>query len=282
MPFGVIFAAVVFTVLGLWMGLANFALRPGLGRIGGLLLMVLGVSLGLGLLARQSLARWIGIGTGALFSIVGFVNVVNRGFVLDQVLLLASAGALVLLVIPATGNPLRGVDPSEVERRGRKLGVVALVAFVGVVGTLGWAWIAEAAFTARHVVSGPAAADLEWVDFGTGLEQAQAEGKPIFVDFFAEWCGPCHLMDKRTFRDPRVVEKLEDFVVVRVDSEERESHNGYTGVDLAEEFRVMGFPTVVVLNSEGREIARRSGFLGPKMLLDWLDTSVASDDFVAM
>ena len=72
MPFGLVFGAVVFAVLGLWAGVRAAIFGPTLAaRVGGIILIVLGVSLSLGLIKRQSLARWIGVVAAGLLTLVG-------------------------------------------------------------------------------------------------------------------------------------------------------------------------------------------------------------------
>lgn len=52
-----------------------------------------------------------------------------------------------------------------------------------------------------------------------GAQQALREGRPLFVDFWATWCKNCVAMEKFTFPDPAVKERMKDFVVVRYQAE---------------------------------------------------------------
>ena len=52
-----------------------------------------------------------------------------------------------------------------------------------------------------------------------GAAQALREGKPLFVDFWATWCKNCMAMEKSTFKDPAVQERMKDFVVVKYQAE---------------------------------------------------------------
>src|SRR5262249_28858111 len=61
---------------------------------------------------------------------------------------------------------------------------------------------------------------IKWErSFDEALKKARASQKPIFVDFWAEWCFWCHQLEKTTYADPAVVGRAEDFVAVKVNTE---------------------------------------------------------------
>jgi len=95
-------------------------------------------------------------------------------------------------------------------------------------------------------------------DFEEALKKAKAAGKPILVDFWADWCGWCHRLDKTTYVDPVVVGKAQGFVAVKVDTED-----GREGADVAARYDVQSLPTIVFLSPEGRQVHRLNGFQGP-------------------
>ncbi|MBI2568705.1 MAG: thioredoxin family protein [Candidatus Schekmanbacteria bacterium] len=106
----------------------------------------------------------------------------------------------------------------------------------------------------------PAAhAGQPWTDEAptAALARAKREAKPAIVDFFAVWCGPCKEMDKATYPDPQVRELMNGFVSIRIDVEKGE------GVDLAKQFKIFNYPTVVFVGADGEEIDRHVGLLTP-------------------
>ncbi len=90
-------------------------------------------------------------------------------------------------------------------------------------------------------------ADSLWL---TTLEEAVAEahetGKPIFMDFWAVWCSACMRMDRTTFRDPDVLERLSDYVMLKLDADDQRPSTQYA----LERFVDVGLPTYAIVELE--------------------------------
>ena len=120
----------------------------------------------------------------------------------------------------------------------------------------------------------PEAPAIDWVDYKhQSIEELQKENIPILIDFYADWCAVCKELDRKTFRDQRVVEKSRELIMVRVDCTSLDNKNSA----LTEKFRVLGLPTVVFLNGRGKELnnLRLVGFLGPAEMVKRMEKALS-------
>lgn len=93
-------------------------------------------------------------------------------------------------------------------------------------------------------------------DLDAALARARATGRLVMVDVFAEWCGPCHALDREVFSRQDVAAAVAaGFVPLRVDAETG------AGPEVASRYHVVGFPTVLLLGPDGREVDRIFGFV---------------------
>ena len=101
---------------------------------------------------------------------------------------------------------------------------------------------------------------IEWMNFSEGLQKAKQEDKPVMVDFYADWCGPCRMMDQITYEDEKVIEEvMKNFVPVKVDVDVEQT--------LAYQFGIYSIPTIVYLDENGNEVYRTVGYRSVSQIL---------------
>jgi thiol-disulfide isomerase/thioredoxin len=90
-------------------------------------------------------------------------------------------------------------------------------------------------------------------DLDAAFAAAAAEHKPVFLYWGAEWCPPCHDLKAHVFSRSDFQDKLRQFIPVYLDGDAPGAQRA------GEQFRVMGYPTAVVLTADHKEIARIAG-----------------------
>jgi thiol:disulfide interchange protein DsbD len=94
--------------------------------------------------------------------------------------------------------------------------------------------------------------------------RAKAEGKLVLVDIYADWCVQCKELDERTWPDPKVRDWIaKHAVAVRIDTDK-------VRTDLAKTLQIRSYPTVILLDADGRELRRILGFHKPEGMLGFL------------
>jgi len=99
------------------------------------------------------------------------------------------------------------------------------------------------------------------------VEQSIEMGKPIIIDFYADWCAPCRDLERVTFHDPEVVETAKSFSMLKVDLTRKGDPLHKV---LLNRYEVRGVPTVVFLGADGNEVEslRVLSFEKPEVFLE--------------
>ena len=100
--------------------------------------------------------------------------------------------------------------------------------------------------------------------FKKTLDEAAKNNQPVFVDFYAEWCGPCQIAAP-------IVDKLSgeydgEAVITKLNVDENN--------DISAEYGVMSIPTVIIFKN-GEEVDRQIGFPGEDGYRKMIDQAIA-------
>src|SRR5690606_25670432 len=86
------------------------------------------------------------------------------------------------------------------------------------------------------------------------LDQILAQAnKPVMLDFYADWCVSCIEMERFTFSDPSVAQRMSDFLLVQADvTANTEAHR-----QLLQRFKLFGPPGIIFFDQQGRQLEDR-------------------------
>ncbi len=95
------------------------------------------------------------------------------------------------------------------------------------------------------------------------LEKAKQENKLIFVDLYADWCGPCKIMEATTFNQSEVAEEYNNaFVNYKVNIDEP------IGKQVKAKYNVFAYPTYLFLSPSGEVLYRLEGVFKPAEMIE--------------
>jgi thiol:disulfide interchange protein len=97
-------------------------------------------------------------------------------------------------------------------------------------------------------------AEAVWLaDYDVALKEAQSGNKLVVIDFFATWCEPCRMMERNTFPDEKVQQRLAGFVPLKIDVDKQPK--------LAAKYGITAMPTTLVVDATGKPITGALGYL---------------------
>ncbi len=220
----------------------------------------------------------VGVSAGSLLPRAGaWMESVKRFF---GVLMLAMAIWLVSPVLPAVVEMLLwavlllGYGFYLLKGRGHWAGMAAGAAFalLGGVQLVGAATGGRDALAPLAHLNGGQQHGLAFTRVKTVAELdaalANAAGKTVMLDFYADWCVSCKEMEMLTFVDPAVQAKLADTVLLQVDVTEHNEHDKA----LLKRFKLFGPPGIILFDRTGQEIpdSRVIGYQDAKKFLNSL------------
>jgi thioredoxin-related protein len=123
-----------------------------------------------------------------------------------------------------------------------------------------------------------AQAESDWLhDYPKAQEEAKTNHKLLFLNFTgSDWCGWCIKFDKEVLSQPQFKNYAHDnLVLLELDFPRRKSQaveEKKQNVQLAQQYEVLGFPTIVVLNGNGQKVWQFDGYFpgGPEAFIEQL------------
>ena len=121
-------------------------------------------------------------------------------------------------------------------------------------------WLASVTIGVAALTASAFASTLEgWTDdLDKALEKAKTEKKSVLIEFTgSDWCPPCIAMRKNVFSKKEFVEAAsKDFILVELDFPKGDPDLKKRNEPLAKKYKIEGYPTVILLDSDGKEFSR--------------------------
>lgn len=132
------------------------------------------------------------------------------------------------------------------------------------------------------------AQEIKWMTMDEALAAQKKDPKPIFMDVYTDWCGPCKILDKQTFSDKRVVEMISMAYYAVKFNAEGNSEITFKGVkytnpefiknrtgrnsqhDFTKFLKIPSYPTMQFINSDGEMGTSIVGFRSAEELVKQL------------
>lgn len=118
---------------------------------------------------------------------------------------------------------------------------------------IGFAYLSISIFDLRPLISTPYSAVQtqalnSWKPYSEkDYQLALQSGKPLVIDFYADWCAACHELDQHTFSNPDVQKAMENFILLRFDA----TSDSELLRQLKLKYKIQGLPTVVFYSASG-------------------------------
>jgi thioredoxin-related protein len=124
------------------------------------------------------------------------------------------------------------------------------------------------AYAAENAPSASQSIDWRRDDVDAAFKEAKTSGKPIFIYWGATWCPPCNQVKATIFNRQDFIERSHFFVPVYIDGDSPGAQK------MGARFKVSGYPTMILLDSNGNEILRLPGEVDADRYLQLLETGM--------
>ncbi len=113
-------------------------------------------------------------------------------------------------------------------------------------------------------------AEINWKPYNSNISTAGlSSSRGMIIDFYADWCIPCKELDASTFRDPKVIDAAKSFLTYKANMTKSLSPEVEA---LRDKYNIVGVPTVLIINSKGKEVERITGYLNANEFLKILNS----------
>jgi thiol:disulfide interchange protein DsbD len=266
-------------------GALLYIAQTGNATLGGAALFVMALGMGVPLLLVGAFSRSLLPKSGPWMEGVkkffGVIMLATALWLVSPVipLWLQMLGWALLMVIPSIY--LHALDPLPPhargwQRLGKGLGVMLLLGGAAMlIGMLGGARdpLQPLGFLGGGTAAVSPAPTFERVAtterLDVRLAEAKAAGKPVMLDFYADWCVSCKEMERFTFADPQVAARMKQMVLLKADV----TANTAADATLLKRFGLFGPPGIIFFDAGGRELVdlRVVGFQPAEVFLPTLE-----------
>ncbi len=195
--------------------------------------------------------------------VFGWVLVGMAGYML-QPLIPPQMGKLALfaIILAAAGLHLGWLDRSSSDFRvfpyiKKGLGIILMTGAIFVI-----------------VAGYQSAPGVRWIPYDPAIvAKAAMENRPLILEFYADWCGPCRALKERVFKHPDIVKLSRSFVTVVVDLTRQHPQQE----ELRRQYQIRGVPTILFINNQGKEerILRIESYVGPDEVIKKMKRLIA-------
>jgi thiol:disulfide interchange protein len=111
-----------------------------------------------------------------------------------------------------------------------------------------------------------------WTTLDAAMAESERNGKPIMIDFNAEWCGPCQMLKHEVFEDAGNAPRVQTAVipVSIVDRQREDGSNPPETQTLQARYQIDAFPTLIVFSPKTGRVQRARGFGGADRTVAWI------------